>query len=422
VSDTVATNQPWIAGIEIVNNASSVSNNVLVTANSTIDVTGITSMTMGNLSIGANTLFVTGGSDTGTDPYSLTLGTVTLTGNATFNVANNKNGSGSGSLTLGAIGDGGVGYGISVTGPGTVVLPGANTYGGTTQVTGGTLMVTGSLANESSAYVLIGPSPTAPTTIAADSPLVQLAVAPNASYAGIGSSMIGDLQTTADILGGTNTIGSGFVNMQWRQRASNEMYGGNPTSPPLPTVFSQLISDVINLFGMSTASGEPVQTDPFVLQMSYAASLLKNESAQAANGAIYLAWLNPTGAGPTTPEWQNAITGNFGPVGADVGTLGVDYQGSFSSFLTAEEAMNPGDFPSDPTAANLTNAELNLLMDAYGVDISNHDAWAVVNHNSEFAVVPEPSSIILAAFGLLGCLWAMRRRLPKLAHGAGAWN
>jgi len=52
---------------------------------------------------------------------------------------------------------------------------------------------------------------------------------------------------------------------------------------------------------------------------------------------------------------------------------------------------------------------LNSVMGAYGADSANHVAWAVVNHNSEFAVVPEPTTLVLAGLGLLGLI-AVRRR------------
>ena len=79
-----------------------VGNAVNVTANSTIDVTGTPSGTVGNISIGNNTLSVTGSGDTpGTGPYTLTATGLTLTGNAIISVANN--GTGLGTLTVASI-------------------------------------------------------------------------------------------------------------------------------------------------------------------------------------------------------------------------------------------------------------------------------------------------------------------------------
>ena len=48
----------------------------------------------------------------------------------------------------------------------------------------------------------------------------------------------------------------------------------------------------------------------------------------------------------------------------------------------------------------------------YGIDTGSDTVWAVLNHNSQFAVaVPEPSTLMLLAAGLLGVLvFASRKR------------
>ena len=76
------------------------------------------------------------------------------------------------------------------------------------------------------------------------------------------------------------------------------------------------------------------------------------------------------------------------------------------------------------TVADLTNSQLDDILGAYGVNVASnanyeggtgtYDAWAVVNHNSQFAVVPEPSSLLLAALGLLGLAgYGFRRRRQR---------
>ena len=323
-----------------------------VTADSTIDVQTSLAATMGPLSIGSNKLSLTGGSGA-----SLALGATTLTGNATFNPAAGT------TLILPAISDGGSGFGIIKTGPGTLTITGAGNYSGTTRVNAGTLNVTGSLAFADSAHVQLAVSPTTPTTFAADTPMVEsLVVSAAGSYAGHGSQIAGDLNTRADILAGTNsgafTGGNATLTMQWRQRTSSEIalgQGGNPASPPLPSVNAPLISDVIRLTGMAGSSADPSQTDPFVLQMTYDASELGDESARAAAGAVYLGWLNPTGGPGGVPLWQNAIAGNTG----NNATLAEqNFQGDFATFQS--------DF--GPTLGN--------YLGAWGVDTANHDVWA----------------------------------------------
>ncbi len=122
------------------------SNSLVVTGNSTVDVSGsLTASFTGGVTIGANTLNVTSSDATNT-PYSLTFnGASTLNGNATFNVANSAGG-GAGTLSLAAVNEGAGGpFGITKAGAGTLVLSTPGNYaGGTTiQAAGGTVFANG---------------------------------------------------------------------------------------------------------------------------------------------------------------------------------------------------------------------------------------------------------------------------------------
>ncbi len=242
----------------------------------------------------------------------------------------------------------------------------------------------------------------------------------------------------AQILAGSNSgmytgNNPATVAMAWRNRTLQETSppeGGMPASPPLQYVGSYLISNVLSLSGMTNTSGEPVQTDPFVLQMNYDTMLLSDEAGQAKKGTIYLGWLNPNASGGAT--WQKAFTGDFdgsghqtgaAANGPDVGTAGLNYQGSFLDFVNsvvaAEHGTNGNPFFGDSaftsgTISSLSSAQLSDILGAYGVDPSSgaHDVWAVINHNSQFAVVPEPSTLLLAALGLAGLAgYRVRRRM-----------
>jgi MYXO-CTERM domain-containing protein len=159
-----------------------------------------------------------------------------------------------------------------------------------------------------------------------------------------------------------------------------------------------MIADVVNISGMQTYSTGPLAggTDPFALQMSYNPNLIvygghtgtAAEALAAPLGVISLVYLSPV------LGWTNAIYGNAF-VGGDVTSAMLDYQGSFASFESLY-GVNAGD--------------LNLYVGAWGVDTTNHEAWAVLDHNSQFTVVPEPSSFVIAALSLLGLGWAARRR------------
>ena len=61
----------------------------------------------------------------------------------------------------------------------------------------------------------------------------------------------------------------------------------------------------------------------------------------------------------------------------------------------------------------MTDANLGNFVGSYGYDVADGEVWAVVNHDSQFAVVPEPAAFVLAAFGLMGvagfAFWRRRR-------------
>lgn len=126
----------------------------------------------------------------------------------------------------------------------------------------------------------------------------------------------------------------------------------------------------MQLTGMGTG-----ETDPFVLQLSYDSSLV-----QSYHDGMFLAWLSPTDG------WTQAVDGNFGS-GADAVTGAT---GSWDSIV------DPGDLAS--------------YLGSWGVDSTTETVWAVLNHNSQFAVlaVPEPSSLLMAGMGLIGLLLSVR--------------
>jgi fibronectin-binding autotransporter adhesin len=102
-------------------------NNILVSGNSTIDISGSLTASAGALHIGgsvvggANVMSVTS-SDTSGNAYSLTLGMVTFDGNASsFNVSNSAGG-GTGTLIVGSLNDQGAHQVLTKSGSGTMVL------------------------------------------------------------------------------------------------------------------------------------------------------------------------------------------------------------------------------------------------------------------------------------------------------------
>ena len=168
---------------------------------------------------------------------------------------------------------------------------------------------------------------------------------------GRGGAVLG---TTASFLEGTST--GGAASMTFRTRT-----GGVESAT--------LFSDVVDL---TSATG----TGAFVLQLSYNPADLGTVSA--AN--LSLGWNNGS-------AWVNALTGNTGSP--------ITFITATSDYATWR-AANPGD--------------LNGFLNVYGVDSVNNNVWAVIDHNSEFAVMTVPEPAALALFALGGLALLRRRR------------
>jgi len=192
-----------------------------------------------------------------------------------------------------------------------------------------------------------------------------------------GGALIG---STATILGGANTTAADrTVAMNWRARAAGtETFPG--AHPLLPEFASALTSDVVNLTGTDGTL--------FALQMTYNPAILQQPAAaDQAIGHLFLASLNTA-----NNTWVNAVTLNHGVNTTNAAFLNVN--SSYANFLAA----NGGTLSAS-------------MLGAWGVDLAANSVWAVLDHNSEFASVPEPSSILLGSLGLVGLVFgAIRRR------------
>jgi len=136
--------------------------------------------------------------------------------------------------------------------------------------------------------------------------------------------------------------------------------GFDTLTTPTGTNVDQLISEVLTLDGNT---GET-----FVLQMTYDSAL-----AASLGGEITLTYYD-------SGSWVNAVLGNIGGTANFVA-------GAYDSSL--------------------------FTLGNYGFDAATNTAWAVLNHNSQFAVaaIPEPSTYALLGLGLLATLLRRRRRL-----------
>ena len=138
------------------------------------------------------------------------------------------------------------------------------------------------------------------------------------------------------------------------------------------TAFSNAQNDDARQIDIFSLSGVPIldvltgRTDRFVLQLGVAGVTLDS----------VLSWFDPS-----ENLWVNAVDGNFG------GT----------AFFAGNKAYNPA---------------TDFVLGFYGVDTQSDTVWAVLNHNSEFSIVPEPASLALIVAGL-AIIASLRRPLRR---------
>ncbi len=244
-------------------------------------------------------------------------------------------------------------------GSGTTTLTGNNTYLGNTIISAGTLVVQNNTAlgtgavNVNGGVLLIreGYDVSNAITLTGGSLARQI---------GSGTGLSSLSAYVGDVSGGQTTRAR-FLDGETSAAAT---ITGGYTLASSALNDSARVGEVFHLGGVPVVDGLTRETDTFVLQLGLSPEWLTEHS--------YLAWLNPA-----TNLWVNAVEGNFG------GT---------ATFVSG--AYNPA---------------TDFHLGTYGVDINQGVVWAVLNHNSEFSVVPEPSTWLLLAFGLL-TLTAFPRR------------
>jgi T5SS/PEP-CTERM-associated repeat protein/autotransporter-associated beta strand protein len=254
--------------------------------------------------------------------------------------------------------------GLAKLGEGTLTLDGSSSYTGGTTIFAGTLIPGSVSALGTGSIVVKGGTLQLQSGIAIPNAIV-LAGGSLAQQLGAGAGLatLGDFNgdvtggiiTTASILGGDAsapaTIQTGFA---LDSPASNDNIRQ---------------SDIFTLTGIPIVDAGTGATDVFVLQLKIA-----NVTADS-----FLAWYNPA-----SMAWVNAVEGNHG---------GTNSFGGVGAY--------------DPAT--------DFHLGTWGVDVSGGAVWAVLNHNSDFAItgivaVPEPQEYALAIATLLGGLIILRRR------------
>lgn len=161
-------------------------------------------------------------------------------------------------------------------------------------------------------------------------------------------------------------------------------------------VGTEFVSDIVNLTGLDGVMQ--------VVQLGYDAS-----GAIGEDGAQLLWRYDYTGEGGSAQvAWINAVLGNSNITDLDLtlGTLSLTGTGPLSIQDYLEGTRFEGSYDEYLVENNLTNPQLGT----WGFDLDADKVWAVIDHNSSFAVsVPEPSSSFLVLLGV-ACLTLRRKK------------
>ncbi len=274
----------------------------------------------------------------------------------------------------------GSGGSLTKNGSGSLTVSGSNTYSGGTTLNAGSLVIGSNTGlGASSGNVTVASSNNATLRFSSG-----VTVANNIRFTNNGTNSRIEVVTGNNTAFRTGTSGALRSDLAQGTRPETRysfLAGTNTTGvQTISLSFSDIsaavnddirVSEIINVSGMGNVSGSA--KDPFALQLNIAS--LPSDAM--------LGWRNGSNS------WVNATLGNHGTPGSLAGF----YEVSFATFL----ADNGGTF--NPTT----------MLGAYGRDTSSGNVWAVLNHNSEFTIIPEPSTALLLGLGLGMMVWLRRR-------------
>lgn len=309
--------------------------------------------TLGTLEIGSHTLTVDL-TNQASGTAGFTFGATDVTGDATFNLISDG---ATARVNLGALNGTGS---LTVDGDGILHLTtAAGTYSGTTTVLGGTLELSNSAALGGNALQVNGGTVSAPSGASLSNSDILLAGGNYTKNFANAETFANYLAATSNFVDGIATTASFVDGAAGAVRVVSTAFATAPADPVSNDGIRA--SEVFNLSG--------TDTDIFTLQLAI----------DSVSTSHFLGWVE-------NGVWVNAVDGN-----SSTGSSAV--QGFLGSYAAAEVSASAA------------------FLGSWGVDTDSGSVWAILDHNSEFAVIPEPSTaaLFLALCAFIGASLARRR-------------
>lgn len=353
-------------------------------------------------------------------------GSSTGTGTSTLIITNTANFSSGAALANGSAGT----LVVEKVGAGTQTLSGNSTYTGGTTISAGTLKLgaggtTGSIVghvstgsngtlafDRSDAYTFSG-------SISGSGQVIQVGTGSTTLAAGNSYSGLTTVSAGTLLLNNASGAGTGTVHL----------VGGNLS---VGTGVTTALTNNSVVFRSAASSyilerGEGQSYNIFSVSSDLDADNILNTSAEmldgtaGSGGGVFTASFSATPEVPVANDVAR-ISDVFSLVGTgsaasdlyvlqltlEVGTLSTD---NFIGLLSGGQWVNAG-------TNFLGNQSYNsglFTLGNYGIDLDTNSAWVVVNQGSDFAVIPEPSSVLLMTLGFGLVVWRIARKRCSLA-------
>ena len=239
------------------------------------------------------------------------------------------------------------------------------------------------------------------------------------TFTGIGAGT-GNGNEKFEIFGGSTGVAMD-IDISFRSKSVSETWGNHKTNhdETSPVGGSPLVGNVMRLHGMgiqsATADGR-IKTNPFILSSNYTqadfdATFSLTELEELINGCLFLGWLNTSIDGdPTTvgdgDRWVHATQGNYDNMPDNPnrhhehGVIGQAIIGTAEDYIAGTAT----------SIAGLTKEAGTIRVGDHGGDPNTNVVWAAIDHNSDFAVIPEPSTYALIGGVICLATVLLRRR------------